>query len=219
MCCAWFADDYVQATWAYVLETVRGAVRRLSKISNCAFECNYYYYYWQAARMSLYEKTKASQHWLPERRDLEKESGRHSILQGLKRSVFHLTDMCTVWEVPELARLKRWDVEKGSGQSSILQGPKRFVFNWTYMCTVFRSIYAGQVERRGEEKERGRCSVLQGWKWSVFNWTNTGYCFEKYLCRSGWKEEAKRKNVVNILFFSKVGNGLFSTCPTTQILF
>ena len=29
-----------------MLETVRGAVRRLSKISNCAFECDYYYHYY-----------------------------------------------------------------------------------------------------------------------------------------------------------------------------
>ena len=29
-----------------MLETVRGAVRRLSKISNSAFECDYYYYYY-----------------------------------------------------------------------------------------------------------------------------------------------------------------------------
>ena len=30
-----------------MLETVRGAVRRLQKkkMSNCAFECNYHYYY------------------------------------------------------------------------------------------------------------------------------------------------------------------------------
>ena len=27
-----------------MLETVNGVVRRLSKISNCAFECDYYYY-------------------------------------------------------------------------------------------------------------------------------------------------------------------------------
>ena len=29
MCYTWFADDCARATWAYVLETVRGAVRRL----------------------------------------------------------------------------------------------------------------------------------------------------------------------------------------------
>ena len=29
MCCTWFAHDYACTTWAYVLETVRGAVRRL----------------------------------------------------------------------------------------------------------------------------------------------------------------------------------------------
>ena len=29
-----------------MLETVRSAVRRLSKISNSAFECDYYYYYY-----------------------------------------------------------------------------------------------------------------------------------------------------------------------------
>ena len=29
MCFTWFAHDWTQATWAYVLETVRGAVRRL----------------------------------------------------------------------------------------------------------------------------------------------------------------------------------------------
>ena len=28
-----------------MLETVRGAVRRLFKISNCAFQCSYYYDY------------------------------------------------------------------------------------------------------------------------------------------------------------------------------
>ena len=38
MCCMWFAHDCAHATWAYVLETVRGAVRRLQKISNSAFE-------------------------------------------------------------------------------------------------------------------------------------------------------------------------------------
>ena len=32
------------ATWAYMLETVRYAVRRLQKISNCTCECNYYYH-------------------------------------------------------------------------------------------------------------------------------------------------------------------------------
>ena len=41
MCCTWFAHDCAQSTWAFVLETVCGAVRRLSKISNCAFECDY----------------------------------------------------------------------------------------------------------------------------------------------------------------------------------
>ena len=29
MCCTWFAHDCARATWAYALETVRGAVRRL----------------------------------------------------------------------------------------------------------------------------------------------------------------------------------------------
>ena len=38
MCCTWFAHDCARATGAYVLETVCGAVRRLSKILNCAFE-------------------------------------------------------------------------------------------------------------------------------------------------------------------------------------
>ena len=33
MCCTWLAHGCARATWAYVLETVRGAVRRLSKIS------------------------------------------------------------------------------------------------------------------------------------------------------------------------------------------
>ena len=42
----WFAHDCAQATWAYILETVRSAVRRLSKISNCDFECDYSYYYY-----------------------------------------------------------------------------------------------------------------------------------------------------------------------------
>ena len=32
------------ATSVYVLETVRGAVKRLSKISICACECDYYLY-------------------------------------------------------------------------------------------------------------------------------------------------------------------------------
>ena len=31
MCCTWFAHKCALATWAYMLETVRGAVRRLSK--------------------------------------------------------------------------------------------------------------------------------------------------------------------------------------------
>ena len=35
-----------RATWVYVLEIVYGAVRRLSKISNCAFEWDYFYYYY-----------------------------------------------------------------------------------------------------------------------------------------------------------------------------
>ena len=39
------SHDFAWATSAYVLETVRRAVRRLSKISNCAFEYDYYYYY------------------------------------------------------------------------------------------------------------------------------------------------------------------------------
>ena len=42
MCCTWFAYDFAQATWVYVLETVRGAVKRLYKISNGAFEGGYY---------------------------------------------------------------------------------------------------------------------------------------------------------------------------------
>ena len=42
--CTWFARDCARATWAYVLETVCGAMRRLYKISNSAFECDYYYY-------------------------------------------------------------------------------------------------------------------------------------------------------------------------------
>ena len=45
MCCTWSAHDCAWATWAYVLETVHGAVKRLSKISNCAIEWDYYYYY------------------------------------------------------------------------------------------------------------------------------------------------------------------------------
>ena len=44
MCCTWFAHDCARATWAYMLETVCSTVRRLSKISNCAFKCDYYYY-------------------------------------------------------------------------------------------------------------------------------------------------------------------------------
>ena len=36
-----------------MLETVRSAVRRLSKISNCAFECDYYYYYYYFNLLSL----------------------------------------------------------------------------------------------------------------------------------------------------------------------
>ena len=43
MCCTWFAHDCTRATWGYVLETVRGIVRRLWKISNCTLECDYYY--------------------------------------------------------------------------------------------------------------------------------------------------------------------------------
>ena len=38
VCCTWFAHDCARATWAYVLETVRDAVRRLQKFSNSAFE-------------------------------------------------------------------------------------------------------------------------------------------------------------------------------------
>ena len=48
MYCTWFAHDCARAIWAYVLEIVCGAVRRLLKISNSAFECDYYniiYYY------------------------------------------------------------------------------------------------------------------------------------------------------------------------------
>ena len=44
MCCTWFAHDWARVAWAYMLATVRGAVRRLQKISNCAFECDYHYY-------------------------------------------------------------------------------------------------------------------------------------------------------------------------------
>ena len=40
--CVWFAHGCARATWAYVLETVRGVVKRLQKISNSAFECDYY---------------------------------------------------------------------------------------------------------------------------------------------------------------------------------
>ena len=47
MCCMWFAHDCARATSAYVLETIRGAVRRLSKISNRACECDYYYYFYR----------------------------------------------------------------------------------------------------------------------------------------------------------------------------
>ena len=46
MCCTRFAHDCAWATWACMLETVRGAVRRLQKISNSTFECDYYYYYY-----------------------------------------------------------------------------------------------------------------------------------------------------------------------------
>ena len=42
MCCTWFAHCCAWATWEYVLETVRSAVRRLSK----TFEYDYYYYYY-----------------------------------------------------------------------------------------------------------------------------------------------------------------------------
>ena len=31
MCCTWFSHECAQSTWAYVLETVHGAVRRLQK--------------------------------------------------------------------------------------------------------------------------------------------------------------------------------------------
>ena len=50
MCCTWFAHDCARATWAYVLDTGRCTVRRLSKISYCVFEWDddddddYYYY-------------------------------------------------------------------------------------------------------------------------------------------------------------------------------
>ena len=45
MYCTWFAHKCAHATWAYVLETVCGTVRRFLKISNCAFQCDYYYPY------------------------------------------------------------------------------------------------------------------------------------------------------------------------------
>ena len=43
MCCTCFTHNCAKATRAYVLETVLGAVRRLSKISNCAFQCDSYH--------------------------------------------------------------------------------------------------------------------------------------------------------------------------------
>ena len=46
MCCTWFAHGCARATSVYVLDTVRGAVRRLLKTLNSAFECDYYYYYY-----------------------------------------------------------------------------------------------------------------------------------------------------------------------------
>ena len=45
MCCTWFTHNCARATWAYELETVRGVVRRLHKISNCTFGYDYYYHY------------------------------------------------------------------------------------------------------------------------------------------------------------------------------
>ena len=54
MCCTWFAHHRALATWAYVLETVCGAVRRLSKISNCAFKCDYYNHYYIAPTRSCW---------------------------------------------------------------------------------------------------------------------------------------------------------------------
>ena len=35
-----------------MLETVRGAVRRLLKILHCALQCDYYYYYYYGLRSS-----------------------------------------------------------------------------------------------------------------------------------------------------------------------
>ena len=46
MYCTWFAHDYAQTTRAYMLETARSTVRRLWKISNCAFQCDHYYSYY-----------------------------------------------------------------------------------------------------------------------------------------------------------------------------
>ena len=63
ICCTWFAHDCALATWAYVLETVRSAVRRLSKILNCAFECNYYYYYYYYYNNKIYYLT-VWENWL-----------------------------------------------------------------------------------------------------------------------------------------------------------
>ena len=41
--CVWFAHDCVLATWAYVLETVRSAMRGQWKFLDCAFQyCCYY---------------------------------------------------------------------------------------------------------------------------------------------------------------------------------
>ena len=45
-----------------MLETVHGAVRRLSKISNCTFECDYYYYYYYSKAGGLLALQSDSSH-------------------------------------------------------------------------------------------------------------------------------------------------------------
>ena len=104
MCCTWFANDCAWATWTCVLETFLGAVRRLSKISNSAFECDYD----DDDDVAILKNTVSELHFL-----LYKNQHSH-LIQSAENNIHSLTLSSPTLEVPLWLLKQPWMQDRGS---------------------------------------------------------------------------------------------------------
>ena len=146
MFCTWFVRDYARATWAYVLETVHSAVRRLSKISNCTFECDYHYYYY------YYTNKTAS---VANGQGKRPQSGRHTDQTPLW---WHENGYCGVYQAPDIV----WSVPDTvvCTRHQILYGQCQILWcvPGTRYCMVSARYCGGYCTRR--QILYGQCQIL-----------------------------------------------------------